>query len=548
MSALRSTAFRRVLWASLALLIITSLPYLFGHMSAPPDKVFSGIVYNVHDTAQYLSWMRESGSRVFIDNRLTSEENPAIFFNLHWWIPGRLAAISGMSLMGMYHLMRIISLPLLVAAMYWLCRLFVADERRRLYVFAIAIAGSGLGWMWAAEKYLVGAGGVRFPTDVYTAPGNAFYTMLISPHLTLAAALLMFSLGLAYVGYTQNKTRYSIAAGLVGLGLGSGHIYDLVTLWGVLGLFGLIVSLRDGFTRRAIVQLGLVVALSAPAAAYFAYVASSANPIWQQALGQYDNLGVFTPEPLHLVILLGLRLILAPAAFAGFFPLKAQPDRSLFVKAWAVAGLVMIYLPLKFRIMLLLGLELPLSVLAAEGLLDHVMPWLQKRRSRLWARLRIAPNRLAALSAALFLVALLPTNLYIFGWRMIELNRHDYPFYLYRDDLDAIAWLDANTADSDVVLSSFVIGHYVPGYAGNRTFLSNAVMTAHFNQKFADVARFFDASTDDAWRRELIERYGIGFVIHGEAEKRIGQFDPGHSPLFAEVFGSEHTRVFAVRQ
>ncbi len=548
MNVLRSTAFRHVLWATLALLLITSLPYLYGYVSTPPDKVYSGIVYNVHDTAQYLSWMRESGSRVFIDNRLTSEENPAIFFNLHWWIPGRLAAISGMSLMGMYHLMRIISVPLLVAATYWLCCLFVANERRRLYTFVIAIAGSGLGWIWAAEKYLVGTDGVRFPTDVYTAPGNAFYTMLISPHLTLAAALLMFSLGLAYVGYTRDKMRYSVAAGLVALGLGLGHIYDLVTVWGVLGLFGLIVWLRDGFTRRPIVQFGIVVAVSAPAAAYFAYVASSANPIWQQALSQYDNLGVFTPDPLHLVILLGLRLILAPAAFAGFFPFRAQTDRSLLVKVWAVAGLVMIYLPLKFRIMLLLGLELPLSILAVEGLLDHIVPWLQERGSRLWARLQIAPNRLGALIAALFLVALVPTNLYIFGWRVIELNRHDYPFYLYRDDLDAIAWLDANTVDSDVVLSSFVIGHYVPGYAGNRTFLSNAVMTAHFNQKFDDVARFFDASTEDAWRRDLIQRYGIRYVIYGEAERRVGAFDPGQSPLFAEVFDSEHTRVFALRQ
>ena len=468
--------------------------------------------------------------------------------------------------------------------------------------------------MWAAEKYLRHIDGVRFPTDVYTAPGNAFYTMLISPHLTLAAALLMFSLGLAYVGTTQNKTRHSVAAGLIALALGLGHIYDLVSVWGILALFGLFVTLRDGLTRRAttrphpptpspevekhtsgegerrppllttahpersaaafsrravegsssgeglgmrqpeqlprraVLQLGIVVALSAPAAGYWATVASSANPIWQQALNQYDNLGVFTPDPLHLVILLGLRLIVALATFSGFVPLKSQDNRSLFIKVWAIGGLIMIYLPLKFRIMLLLGLELPLSILAVEGVLDRIVPWLRDRGSKLWARLRITPERIAAWSAALFLLAVLPTNLYIFGWRLVELNRHDYPFYLYRDDAAAIEWLDTHTAEADAVLSSFVIGHYVPGLAGNRTFLSNAVMTANFNQKFEDVQHFFDSSTEDAWRHDLMNRYGIRYVIYGEAEKQIGGFDPGRSPLFAEVFASERTRVFAVRR
>jgi len=83
--------------------------------------------------------------------------------------------------------------------------------------------------------------------------------------------------------------------------------------------------------------------------------------------------------------------------------------------------------------------------------------------------------------------------------------------------------------------------------AGNRTFLSNAVMTANFNQKFEEVQQFFEAETDDAWRRALIDRYGIRYLIYGNAEKQIGDFDPRSSGLFAEVFTGNETRVFAVR-
>ena len=58
---------------ALVLLAVTSVPSAFGYLTAPTDKWFSGIVDNVHDTAQYLSWMRESAHQLFVENKLTSE-------------------------------------------------------------------------------------------------------------------------------------------------------------------------------------------------------------------------------------------------------------------------------------------------------------------------------------------------------------------------------------------------------------------------------------------------------------------------------------------
>ena len=53
----------------IGLLAITSVPYLYGYLTAPADQWFSGVIYNVHDTAQYFSWMRESGHALFIENK-----------------------------------------------------------------------------------------------------------------------------------------------------------------------------------------------------------------------------------------------------------------------------------------------------------------------------------------------------------------------------------------------------------------------------------------------------------------------------------------------
>jgi hypothetical protein len=88
------------------------LPTTYGYLSCPPDRWFSGVVYNVHDTAQYLSWMREAGTSLLTDNKLTAEANARVFVNLHWWIPGRLARVLGLSLSQVYQVFRFVDIPL----------------------------------------------------------------------------------------------------------------------------------------------------------------------------------------------------------------------------------------------------------------------------------------------------------------------------------------------------------------------------------------------------------------------------------------------------
>ncbi len=548
-----TTRQRPWLWpvvTSLVLILVTSVPYLYGLWTTPPDKVFSGILYNVHDTAQYLSWMREAQTSLLIENRLTSEPNPAIFFNLHWWLPGRLAGLLGLSAMQVYHLYRLVTIPFCVTIIYWLAGLLLSDRRQQIFAFLLTIFGAGLGWIWVVHKYALGLADVAFPTDIYTAPGNTFYTFLVSPHLTLSLGLTLWAIGLAFQAYRRQSWSYALAAGGVSLFLGMGHIYDLVTVWAVLGGFGALILLRDGprQTRKTFLLLTSVVLLSLPAAAYFGYLSSNTNPIWQQALAQYDNLNAFTPDPPHLLILLGLPLIISILTFRGFIPLREQDDRYLFIGVWFLANFLIIYLPLRFRIMLLAGFQFPLAALTTIALFNYFIPWLAERGElRLGARSVQIGSGAKRWLPAMLLLFVLPANLYIFGWRMLDMHRHDYPFFLYRDDLTALAWLEANADREDVVLTSFTIGHYLPGLTGVRPFLSNAVMTANFVEKSRLVKQFFTAETTDAERCDLLTRYNIDYIVYGEAERALGDFEPAGSGLFQPVFTSERTGVYAVQ-
>ncbi|MGD2144474.1 MAG: hypothetical protein PVF54_08360 [Anaerolineae bacterium] len=532
---------------TLCVLVASSVPVVYGYLSTPSDKWFSGVVYNVHDTAQYFSWMRQSADSVLIENRLTSEPTRAVFFNLHWWIPGRLAAAANLSLPQVYQIFRLLSIPLATTSLFLFCARVFEEPKKRRFSFVLATLTSGLGWIWVVKKYLLQQPDVQFPRDVYTLPGNSFWVMTASPHLTFALAVTLLTLLLALEGYRRKHWIWSVGAGTTGLFLGMGHIYDLVTVWAVLGVFGLLVTLRDGWSWDTLWRLAAVILISVPAPLYWGWVASDANPTWKQALSQYDNLGVFTPNPLHMLILLGLTFILCLATFDRVVPLRRQPDELLFIKGWFGITLLLVYLPFRFRITLLTGYQLPIAVLATIGFLDRVLPWLRRNATNITLPGFLAQREWVEWTPHLFLLAVAATNLYLLAWRVVVLRRYDYPYYLHQDDLAALRWLEENTNPDDVVLSSFTIGHYIPGLAGNRPFLSNAVMTMDSHDKEKMMEAFFDRDTSDAERDVLLRRYGIRYLFHGLAERALGAFEPAQSGLFEKVYARPQTQVYALR-
>ena len=98
-AAVRSTSRRDYAALALgigALLLLTSLPYLYGSLSSPAERHFMGIVLDVPDTAQYFSWLRAHQQALLVSNWMTPEPNQPAFFNLLWFALGRLALWIGM--------------------------------------------------------------------------------------------------------------------------------------------------------------------------------------------------------------------------------------------------------------------------------------------------------------------------------------------------------------------------------------------------------------------------------------------------------------------
>ncbi len=528
------------------LLLLTSLPYVFGYLSSPPDRQFMGLTYTTHDYAQYMSWARESAGGLFAENKLTPEQSPPSFFNLYWWAFGRAQHQLGLSFVQLNHVSRLVWGGLFVAVAYWFCSVILADRNRRRFALALTCLASGFGWLLIVAKQF--SGELASPMLVYTSPGNTFFSVMVLPHHAFAAAIHVALLVLVLQGYPRGCLRRAGLAGLLGLLLGLVHAYDLVSAWAVVATFAILTILRDGARGRRVLWLAAFFGLSAPAPLYWLYLTAT-SPEWQQVLAQFRNLGVFTPDPLQLVVLLGATLILAALTFRGFVPLAERRDDELFLAGWFVVNLLIIYLPVNFQVMMLNGFQVALAVLATRGLFDHVLPWLRPRAAAVQGRsfgIRWLEPRLSIVVPALFLALVVPTNVYLLSWRFVDLGRHQYPDYLHRDDVAALHWLAERAAPDDVVLSSMVVGHYVPGWTGAHAFLAHGAGTLQFYEKRSMVERFFAAATPEDERQETLRRFRVSYVFHGPAERSLGQFQPDGVAYLEPSYVAPSTTVYRV--
>jgi hypothetical protein len=518
---------------------LTSAPYVYGYLSAPPGRQFMGILLDVPDHVQYFSWMRELAAAPLAENKLTPEPNPPLFFNLLWWGLGRLGRLIGVGYAPMFQLLRVAATVLFILAAFRLCAYFLDDRRMQRTALLVILFTSGFGWVLVLAKYTVARGTLWFPLDVYIAEGNTFLGMLAYPHF-ISAALYVLVFELMLRGEASGRRRYAVAAGLVSLALGWQHAYDLVSIYGVL---------LDRRLPRALLVDGLILGALSVWPALYSVVLTRADPLWRAVLAQFKNAGVFTPSPLHLPILLGPAFLLALFTLARENPLRLRGvgNRDLFLKVWLLATFALIYLPVEYQIHLLNGWQVPIGILATRGLYRYVAPAVATWRARRRPAARPADSRAvpAALAAAL-LVAIVPTNLYLWAWRFVDLSRHDYPYSLRADEVQALDWLDRHAAPDDVVLASLTLGQYVPVLTGSHAVLAHWAQTVDFYGKSERVAEFFAAATPDRRRQATLRAYSVDYVLVGPAEQALGGFQPGTAPYLRLVYTTPQVQVYAV--
>jgi hypothetical protein len=532
---------RFVIVLGFILLALTLIPFIYGYVSTPKDQQFVGLVFNVPDHLQYFSWYREFQHSITIENKLTPEPTKPIFFNLLWWVLGNLGKLSGMDVTQIFQLFRWFAGAVFILTVYWFCSQFFVDIWERRIVTLVITCGGGLGWILVGLKYLVTHGELLFPLDVYRAGTNSFLSIMAFPHFMMANSLIILSLAMVLLSHERKQIRYSIAAAITATILGWQHTYDLIPVYVITLVFAILLLIKEKTIPWSVVWSGIFMGILSGPSALYSVVITRTDPIWKEVLGQFSNAGVFSADPYHLLILVGLPLWVAILTFDGFSHLVERSSRELLVKIWFVGSFFLAYLPVVFQVHLTNCWQVPVGILAMKGLYQHIIPYLQAVKLP-----RITPERMRWGVTMIFLLAVLPTNLYLLTWRVLDLSRHEYPYYIYDDDRDALNWLEANTSPWEVVFSGLNIGQFIPAYTGNKAFLAHWAQTLHFYDKIDQVSSFYNTETTDAERAALFRQFNIHYLLYGSEERHLGFFDPNTVSYLTRVFDSPRMQVFRV--
>jgi hypothetical protein len=503
---------------------------------------FGGFVIAVEDGNSYIAKMGQGARGEWLFHLpYTSEDHRGALLFIFYLLLGKLARISGLSLVTMFHLARLVLAYFLLITIYVFISFFTSWRALRHISFLLCCFSSGLGWLliFCGLPSLFG----DMPIDFWVPDAFAFLVVFTFPHLCLSQTLLLWVFLLTLLAFERDEWRFSLLASFIGLVVSLIHPYTLPVVGIVLGSYILATSKRRGRSVWMQVKyLAIMILPSAPYLVYSLYI-FTARPAFTAWREQSYTL---SPHPLHYILGYALVGFLALPAIVHLWGRKNE--RGLFLLCWVVVTVLVVYFPLKIQRRLIEGFQIPLCILASLGLARCVLPAVTRSdltRSLTHFRRYTQPKLRRFVTAAIILLTM-PSNLLLIANSLIQVSRISPPIFHERIELEAMDWLAAHTQPSETVLSSYQVGNYIPARAGNRVFLGHGPETIYVEEKENIVRQFFQAQTSDACREEILRQYNIAYLFYGPAERALGDFPPAARPYLEETFTNGRYTIYAV--
>ncbi len=379
-----------------------------------------------------------------------------------------------------------------------------------------------------------------------------FLTAYLNPLFAASMALLLVALIAGERALREGNRRQAVIGGVAGLLLANMHTYDAVPLLATLGVYAVVLGLRE---RHRVASLaagyGVLLALIVPAVAYQSWLIAS-EPLYRAK--------AFTPTltpPLE-TMLVSFGLLVPLALTGGMALLRRRPETGRFLVVWLVVHALCIYLPaglFPFQRKMCEGFHLVLALLATVGLVQisrqagTAIAWLAT-----WPRLRgVGPVfavradlvcRRAAWSTpvALFgLVLLAPSNI-LFVASTLEATANNNqqkvyaalmpPFAIPDGEWTALLWMHDNLPKEAVVACLPMVGNYLPGRAARTAFLGHWAETIGFGDKVRAFSQFLKEPGTAQQKVAFLHDHRITHLYLGYYEQK---FTAGQWPQLPEL-------------
>jgi hypothetical protein len=437
-----------------------NLPYLHAAFAAPPGRAFVGFFFYIDDAYNYLSFAQQAEDGAFLfANKMVPERHDAALVNLEWWAVGKLSFLLGRRPALAYRLFGIfVSFALVVVVDGLLARRGIAASRR-LPALVLVFTGAGLGGL-LLRAGVPGQRCLDLTTGLFP-----FIEALANPHFTVATLLLL----LALVAFAEGRPRQGLLWGTV---LGLVRPYDLGLLVAARAL-GIALTRPPAAWWRALAPLaGLAPVL---AYNYWLFLRDARFAIYSSATYVMPPLADFLPA-------LGPAALLAAVTWRP--PAADAPTRAaeLHLVAWAaVAAVLALARIVPFPLQFMVGMGLPLLLLAAIGLAS-------RRALASWAAV-------AALSSTAVVASML-----VWG--------ANPRWHVPAERLAAARLLRPACTPGDLALAPPDIGLYTAGLTACRAFVGHAAARGYAERE-RETRAFYGAAADPAWRAGLLDRAAV---------------------------------------
>lgn len=527
---------------ALIAIALTLVPYALGYALARPGLVYTGTLMNPEDSQSYFAKMLQGydGQWLYTIPYTTEEHAPAFVGGFYLFL-GHLARGLGLTLETTWHVARVFSELVLFVVAFGFIADFVHEPRARWTAYVLSIFGSGLGWLLFLlnQPYWLDA----FPVDFKMPEAHLFFSALTYPHVAIGTVLILASLSsIRRIVERGAGIGTALAGGLANLAIGIVYPFLIYLIAAVAGLYLVYSTWQNKHLMwRQALWIGLGFLIAAPLFALYALTLMT-NPVFRS----WDSQSVTLSPPLpHYLVAYGIMLLLA-----SLLLFRDGRRRYALLWAWVAAAAILVYVPINPQRRFVEGVQVPLAILAAEGLYQVALPWVQKTKLFQWlaARPHYSVAGLTQLLSILFLFTMSLSNLYILASLSVTMSiQQPYPLFRSSGEIDGVNWLRASSTASAVVLGDEETGNYVAAHAGNRVVIGHWSETVDWEERSADVKRFFQNGTDDAWRATLLVQRRVQYVFWGPQERKLGKFDPSHCPLLEPAFTTADIAIYRVR-
>ncbi len=527
-----------VIFFSLILVLLSSLPYIVGYRAQTDEMIFSGAVFNRLDVDVYLASMQAGAAGDWTYHlRFTSEPHQGVYAKLTYVVLGHVARWFQLPIPVAYHVFRLLFGLLASLAVYALMAQIFADLFWRRLAFVWALIGSGGGWLqllfgWLPQPDIS-------PMDFWLNDPYPYFGMLVVPHFSLTTALLAGMLAL-FLSHLRQPAGWKVAA-IAAFGVLTQLVQSYAPLLADLGMAGAALAVMLQVRRidwKVITALG-VVALSQIPLLVYGVRAFLFDPFWSEFARHNINL---SPPPVYylwgfaflwLPALVGLWVVFASCLARGALAQGARSarvstslaparsarreeavalsgaqrcqDAGLAAAFWLIGVLILAYLPWGLQRRFTHALMLPLTILAVTGLL--VWEGRSKPMARRTAML------LVGLSAISSLYLTFGLGLYVAG----------QPADLFDPAplVEAVDWLSEHATSDDVVLSAPRSGQLLAARGGVVAYIGHPMEMLFYEQKAPLVTAFYRGEASLA----ELPACGCDWLLIGPYERALGAGD-----------------------